>query len=442
MAGQKSHRRTFQGVGAAAVVTVLAGASWWALHRTDAPAPEAVTPSPSVTSVTPSATPTAVVTEDVLGLPPTRALPPGLLERTTAGWVLALYRSEPRAEVPEGDVIPALVAHTVVLAAPTGELYRVVDLPTDTGLSLLRWEPGATTATVTVYYRGDLGQDAIPRARLDLVTGTLTPEPFGPTESGDGAGWYFNGVAADGAEIWTTPTSTDAATSDVYAVADAAPPRLVGGIGYTMLLDPTSRRAVTPADGSGASTSFALLDLVDGGATELELGLPGRSCDVVGWLDLDALLALCRAIDQDPADDWAAADPTTYRVDLGPTGATSTLLTHLAPPGPLPSTWRGTWLRSGEVLVDGCTTGAAVWAGGSATPFPAAESTIVRSAAAGDRLYVESVPGCGGGAAPSVLTVRSSASGAPTVLLPQPPATSEVREWVSGLSSWVVAAGR
>ena len=56
------------------------------------------TSSPTAAPPSPSATPTTsppVVLDEILGLPPTQALPAGLLEQATAGWVLAVYTSTP-----------------------------------------------------------------------------------------------------------------------------------------------------------------------------------------------------------------------------------------------------------------------------------------------------------------------------------------------------------
>lgn len=463
---RRAVRHTSQAVGGVAIVAVLATGSWFGLRGDHDPVP-AVTPTPTPSVSAPAPTPTAeptVVPDDVLGLPPTLPLPPGLLERTTPGWVLSVYASEAySADAVENgvDTIPAFVEHTVVLASPTGELYRVLDLPQAMGVRLLHWVAGATTATVSVDWQEDLGQGVVPRAELDLTTGTITPRPVGTTEWGEDASWYFDGVAADGSELWYTPTSTDAATSALYSVSQDGAARPLADLGYTMLLDPTGRRGVTPdvVGPVNGWTSFRVVDVLDGGATAHEFGVPGKTCDVVGWLDPDALLALCLAADYrrwstEPSGlsegaDWAAADPSMYRIDLST--QQRTLLARLTQANPLPWTWSGTWLRAGQVVYSGsaaslhdpdsCATGAYVWEGGASTllqDMGVGMDNTFRSTLAGDRLLVQSRPACSGDAQPATVTAYSLLSGASTVLLPAPPVTADVPEWMNGVDSWVV----
>ena len=91
-----------------------------------------------------------MVLDEIPGLPPTQAMPPGLLERTTQGWVLTIYRSTPSNPSSDDDIYETdPVVHTVVLVSPTGDRYRVADLPLDTRVHLLSWDAGGTTALVS-----------------------------------------------------------------------------------------------------------------------------------------------------------------------------------------------------------------------------------------------------------------------------------------------------
>ena len=143
-----------------AACAVLGATTWFGVNTfRQEPAPAVsptASPSPSPTP-TPSSTPTPTpsprrpVADEILGLPPTYALPAGGFEQTTPGWVLGIYGSLSTdfLEIEGGvDAVPNGVVNTVVLASPTGDLYRVLDLPDDMGVSLLRWEAGSTTAVV------------------------------------------------------------------------------------------------------------------------------------------------------------------------------------------------------------------------------------------------------------------------------------------------------
>lgn len=421
------------------VVIVAALGALLALRADDEPA-AAVTPTP--TDSTPAATPTPTEVPDVIpGLPPTLPLPPGLLEEVTPGWVLATYASEP---IPDGG----LVAHTVVLAAPTGELYRVLDLPVEPRVTILDWVAGSTTAVVSVEGQGDDGAAAVPRAELDLTTGTIAPRPV-PADWNEGAYWFFEGIGPDGAELWSTPTSEDGYTSDLYAVPPDGAARRVGGIGLSMLLDPGGQRVVSPYP--GPDEVFQVMDLITGAATTHGYGAPGKKCQVVGWLDPDALLAFCVAADfprwtREPSgrsedEDWAAADPSMFRVDLETQQTTP--LARLTRADPVPDTWNGTWRRSGEVIYVGgyalqdpssCPTGTFVWQGSTSNLLQEPASRVVR---VGDRLLTEGPVACDD-PRPKAVVDRSVASGTSTILLPVPPATPEFSQWASGLASWAV----
>jgi len=467
---RRAVRHSFQGVGAAAVALAVAGGSWLVLEDTDPPIP-AVTPSPAVTptpsmtpspSVTPSSAPTPSATstaapvayDEILGLPPTRPLPPGLLERSTPGWVLAVYQSVTVADMQStyesGD--PALpVVNTVVLVSPAGELYRVVDLPLRTDLSILRWEAGTTTAVVSVRSSDDPGLTEASRVVLDLTSGELTPTDLGLFSS-EVYGNQYVGEAADGAELWTEAASTDAIVSNLYRVADdGGAPQLVGEVGGPWLLDPTGRWLVSDMTGTAAAEPLALLDVVNGGRVDLSYGVPGQDCELVGWLDPGRLLAFC--VDPDTSQtDSAAAHAAYYRIDVGPDGATATLLKQLGASDPHPTDggFSGEWAGSGAVAFAGavgaldseCADDTYVWTGSSAVATSIAPGNSVFEIAPGEPLLVASTfGGCSGDIRAATLRSYDTGLGTSTVLAPEP-ATTGVQEWAVGLLTWVRGATR
>ena len=319
--------------------------------------------------------------DEIPGLPPTRALPPGLLEQTTPGWVLTIYRSEPAGveEATGVDSLPPAVAHTVVLVSPSGERYRVADLPHDMGVSLLRWTAGSSTAVVTVDWSGDLGKGSSTAAVLDLVTGEITWTEL-PFDALDAYTPQYIGEAADGAELWADGASTDATVSQVYRVTDDGAQEL-GLVGDEWLLDPSRRWLAADANIDLDTNTVHLIDVIGGEHVEHDFGVAGQRCDVVGWLDPGQLLAFC-------VDDSLAVgepvDPVTahaswYRIDVSLSAATATLLARLGPSDPHPfRTWDGGWAASGVVAFSGatgdigdpyqCAEDAYLWTGTAAVP--------------------------------------------------------------------------
>lgn len=432
---RRTVRRTLQVGGAGVAVVVLGAASWFGLQDRRPPVP-AQTPTPSV-SASPTPSPSAsVVLDELPGLPPTQALPAGLLESTTPGWVLTVYRSELPAADHQG---PSSLVHTVVLVSPAGERYRVVDLPLDTSLSLLRWDAGSTTAVVSVEYAGDFGVGRVPRADLDLLSGTLTPTPVDLGEHGGGP--FYLGVTADGAELWSTATSTDAATSDVFRRTADGDLELVGAIGSsTPVLDPTRTRLA--ADIWTVDDRFAVIDVVDGGRTEHAYGVPGRRCTVVGWLDADSLLTSCtEALEPDLVD----GEVTLHRVEVSGASTPVTEVARFAADEPLPTGWSGAGLADGRVAftvrergLGGCATGASVWDGERVVPLDDVPGGTVDVGVGDGVVYVEATSSCHE-ARPADLTAYSLTAGTSVLLAPAPTATDGGVEWVVGLRSWAVA---
>ncbi|GIG20690.1 hypothetical protein Cch01nite_14140 [Cellulomonas chitinilytica] len=439
---KRAVRRTLQSGGVAALAVVLGGASWFGLRGHEEPAPALTptsSPTPSATpSPTPSATAAPVVLDEIPGLPPTQALPPGLLERTTPGWVLTIHRPE----VPwDGRGLqPGPVRHTVVLVSPTGDRYRVVDLPLDRSVTVLHWDAGSTTAVVTIFGTGGLAEGSEARAELDLTTGTLTPTPVDLGEYAGGP--HYVGLAADGAELWSTATSTDAYTADVYRRTDDGTLELVGGMGMLAVLDAEGKWLATD---DGLDGGFAILDVVHGGRTELDFGVPGRSCDVVGWAEARSLLALCADADPEGMDYPPRRNATLYRVDVSGASTRTTELQRFPDDEPYPAMWRGSSLGDGRVAFemvsrggDACLAGTSLWDGARVVPLQDGGDTMFSTAAVGGVVFVAAQPSCQE-AGRTDLTAYDLASGSSVVLAPEPAPTVDVPEWAIGLETWAVA---
>lgn len=442
---RRATRHAFQSVAGVLVVGAVASGAWLGLRGPDTPPPATVpsatsTPTPSsATSPTPSVSPTQAAVPAVLdelpGLPPTQPLPAGLLERTTPGWVLTVYRSEPYSAADEELVV---VRHTVVLVSPAGERYRVVDLPPESSVQVVDWVAGRTTALVRVDAPdGEAGGAARGRAVLDLRSGAITPAGAGVGATDD----TFLGRSADGAEIWT---SSAGSSNDVHRV-DEGGARRIGVVGQWPSVDPTGRWLVATAPGTASSAgTFTLVDLVGVGGGARGTGLAGRGCDVVGWLDGSDVLLVCSDSTTDELPSSEPAHPALWRWDVVD-GGTPEHLTDLRTGDPYP--WvGGSWVRpgvlalgAGEVGTDGCGVGAYTWDGSfTLLQAPTGRSeNIFLTRSQGGATYVESSPGCSGDVGPAEVTLHR-ADGTSTVLAPVPPTTPDVKEWASGVVTWAV----
>jgi hypothetical protein len=371
-------------------------------------------------------------------------MPPGLLQQTTPGWVLAIYRTTEGERDPDRD--PVIVRNTVVLVSPAGESYRVLELPTDQWAELLRWEAGSTTAVVGMFGHGQPTDAA--RAVLDLESGVLTPTELGLGTTELYAN-YYQGQAADGAELWTVVTGSDAFTSDVYRVTENADPELVGMIGLDGLLDPSRRWLVSNVPSTEPVEPFALLDVVDGSRTEHSYGVPGQDCDVVGWLDPGQLLAFCLDAGYREAGiaDPVAAHAAYYRIDVSPSAATPTLLARLGPSDPRPQTWRGGWAAPGTLAFGAtsaglddlvsCPEAVYLWSGQEAVLTAIPHGARSYSVDSGLPLPSSSATGCEGD--PETLQSFDPSTGASTVLAPEPLPAGD-GTGATGVASWVVGS--
>ncbi|WP_456786112.1 hypothetical protein [Cellulomonas sp. P5_C5] len=431
-------RHTVQSAGVLVIGAVVAGASWFGLQHDDEPRPAVTTtqsPSPTPTPVpSPSPTPTPpAVADDILGLPPTYALPAGLLEQTTPGWVLSVYRSTAAADP---DVV---VAHTVVLSSPAGELYRVVDLPADAEVELLAWEAGTTSAVVRLESTTTSADS--PRAILDLTTGAISDDTRGMS----GFPWFVTSTPT-GAELWWDAHDAMSMSGPLLTIVDDGAAEPVGEAVGELAVSPAGRWAVTLPDANLTDgPSFALLDLSTGARSVRAVGADGRQCQVVGWLDDEALLMWCW--DGSVGDAWqTAAGPSLWRWGIT-TDQPAVHLQDLAAGDPYPQAWTGAWVRDGVLAfgagtVDAfeCWTGAYTWGGGTFSlvqgPGALGEDQFHTWSPGGGEVYVQARGGCSGDHVPTTVTAHRDGSSA--LVAPLPSTTAEVPAWVEGVYSWVV----
>jgi hypothetical protein len=369
-------------------------------------------------------------------------MPAGLLEQTGPGWVLTTYRSTP--QVVTADDVPAPVVHTVVLVSPTGDRYRVVDLPLDLRVSLLHWDAGSTTALVaTQSDQGDPAGEA-PRAVLDLATGQITTstDDLPASFRTPGATPQYLGRAQDGAELWTVSTGGNG--SDLYRIVDGAAPRRVAAIGGRSVLDETGRWLAAEAPGaSGPGTSFVVVDAVTGAVAEHSYGVDGKACDVVGWTGTTSLLATCS--DPSTADGSEHLNSVLIHVDLS--AGRTTPVGPFAADEALPWSWRGVELPDGALAVamvdhEGtCAQGVSRWDGQALVPLPGVgggEGSWDVSGSGGGVLYLDAYTYCDGSVGRR-LVAYDVAAGSSVELAPAPLPTGDVSEWAEGLESALVA---
>jgi len=176
ISARRARRRVIQSVVAlpVAAALVVGGVAIWDRLAPDPRTPVATHPVPTQApdeSVPPVGDATPLPDEP--GLPSRLALPSGLLERTTPGWVLAVYLPRTADQLPTQGVI--------VLAAPDGTTYEVTRLPlesaqADTTLELVDWRAGSTTAELARHdVAVDTGEETTTLYDVDLLSGAVTP---------------------------------------------------------------------------------------------------------------------------------------------------------------------------------------------------------------------------------------------------------------------------
>lgn len=457
IAARRDRRRVLQGVAAAPLVVGLA-VGGWALGGVVHGGPVASTgpvasPVTSPATPEPSATGDGSVPDADLGLPPTVPLPPGVLEQAGPGWVLGLYQPDTDAAYASAGAVVPPVRQTVVLAAPDGTVYRVVDLDLTADLPpgaayrsvrLLDWRPGATTALVQAWTmpigltegQGDVSVYA-PVYDLDLSTGalTLSPDDLGwPAGPGEGSA-PFVAVVAQGHPVWVVPSSGTGARLEYQ--------------GHSTELPSGNGDYFVSPDGSSLLTGGTVVDLatmapVDALPAE---GAAGQ-CLPLSWWSADEVLARCS--DGDPYADSGRGESRWVSFRVGELGGAGTVVRQ-AVDDPLPDPggalladhrvafagqdvahgWeRGLWtLVDGDLSVLAPPADSAGWAVMGPAPGLAVRGTP-------DRVLVPTLPV----GSTLLRLVAIDPSGAVTTVLGVPGGTPPdgSARWADGLTSWVV----
>ena len=368
-------RATQHAAVAAAVAAVVGVAGWFGLQERTAPLPaHTPTPSPTVTPTlsptpTPTSTPDAQASAPALepvslpGMPPMYRAPEGILEQAGPGWYLVRYGSPLYEPVPgDGE------RQSIVVAAPTGELYHLVDLAPPFA-SLVRWSaPGA--ARVVTTHEGRPGSHA---ATVDLLTGEVVIDDRVPVD----AEWL--GMAGPD-EIWLSAAAWDGSTGGtLHVVPPDGPTRDLATSLRSASVSPDGR-TVAGIGGHGAGQPAEVVDLATGRRTTPRTP-PGQLCDVVAWLDTTGVMASC--VDRPPDDHrerWNLDEHGGQVVRIDTAGGPVEVLTALHADGVAP--WAGERVRDGVVVAtaapqlsgtpdacyDFCFGGAYLWSGGDVRP--------------------------------------------------------------------------
>lgn len=436
ISARRARRRVIQSVVAvpAAAALVVGGVAVWD-HLGRAPqTPVATNPAPTQAPPDESAPPVGEATPlpDEPGLPSRLALPSGLLERTTPGWVLAVYLPRTADQPPTQGVI--------VLAAPDGTTYEVTRLPlesaqTDTTLTLVDWRAGSTTAELARHdVAVDTGEETTTLYDVDLLSGAITP------------------VTAD-------------AGLQVLSVSDALTVRYDAGA-QELVLDtahgrvtygPAGPGAVDPSpDGAHVLVNSAVIDTRTGLAVGSILGSRADGwCEAETWWTADAVLATCT--DSDPGQ-WSGPflglHPRLVVLPLGlaPTERGTEIRT-LGVGDPVLFAWYPARVADGEVVLQGATLGPdtstlgdlcsdgvyLVTADGiTAIPTvrPEGGASAFLSRVSHGTVYTQAVGGCVYDAPPGVLRSYDPATGAITVVLGD---LAGGDAWRDTRSSWTLA---
>lgn len=362
---RRAVRHTLQSLAAVPIVAGLAAGAYLGIGALQSqPTPPAVTPD--VVAPSPTLEKGELLSEP--GLPPHHEAPADLAAHVGAGWTALTYR--PFAANQEGiDAEPT--EHALFLVAPDGTIYRSAWLQANLEISLLHWDVESAHARVS--WTG--GSDRpITTGLLDVFTGELT-------EDGEQFSQWarYVGLASDGAEIWVEdPPHVEGEQVGgvaVWSVSRDGARRTVAEIGdlYAGAIDPSGARmlAARPETDEG----FAVLELGPGETREVQFGLEGQSCAVVGWLDATSVATLCH----DPVSpeaaaamdriDFVAQDAGLYRVHAV-AGDQPELLHTFADGDPVPEAWTGTSTGEGSFAFvtssgfpGGCSLGVGAWDG-------------------------------------------------------------------------------
>ena len=323
---RRAVRHSAQSMAGVAVVGVLGVTTWLSTHLTDPPIPAtttAPTASPAPTT-TPSPTPPAAapaVPAVHVGTP--LPLPDGLIESSTAGWML-VSDVQSRTGVDPYAATPDDYRTLLLLVSPTGERYPVLEVVSDRmSVGVSRWTAGQPMVLATSSDGAAAEQEDL-FGTLDLRTGDLAPWTDLPTST------LWIGGTRDGATVWASPQWD---RTEIPEGTVPMPRNVLGSqlrmteftsIVFHLLVreaDGTQRdlgpiddsRYVTSLSPDGAWVSatapggeLLLVDLRSATRTTVSTVPPDRTCTVAGWSGPHQLLLSCGT----PAD-LLAIDATT-----------------------------------------------------------------------------------------------------------------------------------
>ncbi|MBO3089134.1 hypothetical protein [Cellulomonas dongxiuzhuiae] len=426
---RRRRRHAGEVLGVGAVVVALGAGGWLGLERDGAPQP--------AQRPTTTATPTGAATPDpdagrapaldAPGLAPALVMPPGTLEAATPGWVLTTQRPSYFSGDPVAASAPS--AHVLDLVSPAGERYRVLDLPNDRWVSVVRWEAGSTQALVTTSEKGDNRV-----ATLDLLTGGMT------LLDGLTGGIEHVGRTGDGLDLWSSYDDDDVLVHDGQRVVRRLPAVRDGVLDRSGALLAGTGPAPGADAGDGDPGSPLVVDVATGGVTVVPAPADD-TCVPFGWSGTEVLLTCWEITPEGPRSTGS------LRYDTATPGvAPRTLAVEGDIEGPL---GRGVELADGRVVVGGdpfleCT---AAWgvvdpAAGTFTrgPEPPAGRIPLSVDAIDGAAYVTTGTQCTGDGGPVDLHRVDLATGA-TVLLSGLPDTTDLppdASWISTMTSWTV----
>ncbi|MBF0688111.1 MAG: hypothetical protein IR158_10170 [Cellulomonas sp.] len=424
---RRRHAGEVLGVGAA--VVVLGATGWLGLQRDRTVQP--ADPTPTATSEpTGGATPDAASAPTATGLLPALVLPAGTLQAATPGWVLTTQA--PTYWLADRTGVSGPTANVVDLVSPAGERYRVLDLPTDRPVSVVRWEAGSTQALVVTTDEERVRHGAT----LDLLTGGITL-----VAGLAGVDTHVGRTAAD-EDLWASSTSSPLLVHDGTRAVRELPPLTLP------VLDAAGSRVaglggVPGADaGDGDPGSPVVVDVASGAVTVVPAPVDG-TCEPFGWSGTEVLLSCWDLTAEgmvatgswryDAATPDVAPRPLVTDTDLGAATATGVGL----PDGRL--------VVPGERLLEcGAAWGVLDVDAGTFTRGTFLEDRVVGRIVGtdGSAAYVHSVIHCSGTPGPGELHRIDLATGEVVTLAPAPDGSGlpDGSAWFGATTSAVVAA--
>ncbi|MEZ0448841.1 hypothetical protein [Cellulomonas sp. ICMP 17802] len=304
---RRAVRHSAQSVAGVGLVGVLGATAWFGAHRS-APAPV------PAFSPTESPAPAASPTTAAAAAPPVHVgeplpLPAGLIEDSSAGWML-VPDNQTRVGTDPYHAAADAYRNRLLLISPTGARNPVLETSVRTGLVVFGWTAGSplVVASTTDYTAASPTDVA---GLLDLRTGDLEPWPDLPPSA------LWIGGADDGTTVWAAPqwdfTDLPAGAVPMPRNVLSAQNRMTGYPGSTFHLlvrDPDgSQRDLGVIDDSVYPTSLSpdgswvtatgpdgrllLVDLRSGTATSASTVPTDRPCTIGGWSGPHEVLLSC-----------------------------------------------------------------------------------------------------------------------------------------------------